>query len=88
MGEETLPNPTHETACIRCGRCVRTCPMSLMPLEVERAYKLGDTEMLEKLKVGICMECGSCEYNCPAKRPLVSTMRLSKQAVRAAKANK
>lgn len=88
FGEENLPKHNHETACIRCGRCVRTCPMSLMPLEVERAYKLGDTEMLEKLKVGICMECGSCEYNCPAKRPLVSTMRLSKQAVRAAKANK
>lgn len=88
FSDENLPKHNHETACIRCGRCVRTCPMSLMPLEVERAYKLGDTELLEKLKVGICMECGSCEYNCPAKRPLVSTMRLSKQAVRAAKANK
>lgn len=84
LGEENLPKHNHQTACIRCGRCVRACPMSLMPLEVERAYKQNDISALQSLKVGICMECGSCEYSCPAKRPLVSTMRLSKQAVRTA----
>lgn len=84
FGEENLPKHNHQTACIRCGRCVRACPMSLMPLEVERAYKQNDIPALQALKVSICMECGSCEYSCPAKRPLVSTMRLSKQAVRGA----
>lgn len=25
-----------ESACIRCGRCVRACPINLMPTEIEK----------------------------------------------------
>ena len=31
-----------ETACIRCGRCVRACPMGLMPSLIETAFKMKD----------------------------------------------
>lgn len=69
-------------ACIRCGRCVTSCPMNLMPLEVERALAADRAERLVRLSVLSCMECGCCAYGCPAKRPLVQSMRLAKQKVR------
>jgi len=70
------------TACIKCGRCVRHCPMSLMPVNTETAYNLNRPETLSQLKVGLCVECGCCSYSCPAKRPLVQIMQLSKGMLR------
>ncbi len=74
-----LPEPT---TCIRCGRCVRACPMNLMPLEFARAYALRDYDLLEKRRINICMECGCCSYVCPANRPLVENHKLAKAALR------
>jgi len=71
-----------ETACIRCGRCVRGCPTRLMPVEIETAYRHGKPERLEMYKVNLCLECGCCSYVCPAKRYLTQTMILSKQMLR------
>ena len=71
-----------ESVCIRCGRCVSKCPMRLMPLEIERAYRLKKPELLERHKVNMCVECGCCAYSCPAKRQLVQTMQLSKLMLR------
>ncbi len=73
------------SACIRCGRCVTTCPMNLMPLMVEQALAARDDDRLEQLSVMSCMECGCCSFGCPAKRPLVQSMRLAKQIVRGRK---
>lgn len=70
-----------ETACIRCGRCVRACPMSLMPAAIETAYKLEKTEELKALKVNLCIECGCCSYVCPAKRHLVVTNKMAKKMI-------
>jgi electron transport complex protein RnfC len=78
--DSKLPEPS---ACIRCGRCVRACPMKLMPLELETAYNLKNAERLEQLKVNLCMECGCCAFSCPASRPLVQNMKLSKIMLRA-----
>ncbi len=72
----------NETACIRCGSCVRACPFSLMPLEIERALKLEDGAKLEKLKVNLCMACGCCAFACPAHRDLVTTNNLAKKFLR------
>lgn len=70
------------TPCIRCGRCVAACPMSLMPLEFMRLYRLQDAEGLAHRGLPVCIECGSCAYACPANRPLVQTIRLGKQLLR------
>ena len=75
-------------ACIRCGRCVASCPMRLMPLSLERATLREDTEALTSLDVMNCMECGSCAFSCPAKRPLVQSIRLGKALLRAKGAKK
>lgn len=72
------------TACIRCGRCVQSCPMNLVPTAIAGAVKRNDAEALSKQGVMVCMECGSCAFNCPAHRPLVQTMRLGKSIVKSA----
>ncbi len=67
-----------QTNCIRCGRCIKACPLGLMPAALERAYDSGDRETLNKLKINLCMNCGSCSYVCPAKRDLAEKNQLAK----------
>lgn len=71
-----------ETDCIRCGKCVIACPMSLMPTNIVKAAKTKDVDMLKKVGVTVCMECGSCAFACPAGKPLVQHMRLAKSILR------
>ena len=72
-----------ESACIRCGRCVRHCPMNLMPAGLVRARKAENGALLDKLMVDLCIECGVCSYVCPAKIDLVASHRLAKPMLRA-----
>lgn len=81
-GKAAESKPT--TDCIRCGRCMRACPMNLTPAPVEFALKKSDPEELNALNVMYCMECGSCAFACPAGRPLTAAMRLAKNEVRKA----
>ncbi|MGN0676191.1 MAG: RnfABCDGE type electron transport complex subunit C, partial [Ruminococcus sp.] len=71
-----------ELACIRCGRCMRACPLDLMPMELDKAYKKRDAESLLKYKVNLCMNCGCCTYVCPSKRKLAETNQLAKAFLR------
>lgn len=71
-----------ETDCIRCGRCVVACPMSLMPTNIVRAAKAKDVDTLKHAGIMVCMECGSCAFACPAGKPLVQHMRLAKSILR------
>lgn len=70
-----------ETACIRCGKCVRACPVDLMPLEIAGAYNAKDVDELKALKVNLCIECGCCSYVCPARLPLVMNNRMAKRLI-------
>ncbi len=81
-GKEAQSKPV--TDCIRCGRCVRACPMSLTPAEVSFAIKNPKAEELSALNVMYCLECGSCAFVCPAGKPLTAVMRLAKNEVRKA----
>jgi electron transport complex protein RnfC len=83
--DATLPEPT---PCIRCGRCIEACPVNLMPTDLEHAYEQKNVEMLERLHIGVCMECGCCSYVCPARRNLVQANKLSKALVREKKVKK
>jgi electron transport complex protein RnfC len=79
--ENDLPEP-EPTNCIRCGSCTRACPLNLMPMRFETAYKAEDVKTLQKLKLSLCMSCGCCSYVCPANRPLVETNLLAKELLR------
>ena len=81
MGEKEATPPT-ETPCIRCGACINSCPFSLDPVAIAKAYKANDPEALSRLGIDICMECGCCSYVCPAKRNIVQRNKLAKTMLR------
>lgn len=70
-----------EAACIRCGRCADACPMGLEPFLLNRLYKAGDLDSLEKNAAQDCIECGCCLYSCPANIPLLDNIRQGKGMV-------
>ncbi len=63
---EAEPNP-----CIRCGSCVKACPMGLLPLEM--SARIRNEAYSEAIDLGLkdCIACGCCAYVCPSKIPLV-----------------
>ena len=77
----TLPDAS---ACIRCARCVSACPMGLAPVEIALSLEVKDAEELKVLHTDLCMECGSCSFVCPAKRPVAQTMKEAKDFLRKA----
>ena len=67
--------------CIRCAKCVTACPMNLEPHLLATASMKAMFELTENERITDCMECGSCSYVCPAKRPLLDYIRLGKSTV-------
>ena len=55
-----------------------------MPSIFADAYADKDVEKLNRFNVMQCMECGSCSYTCPARRPLALTNKLAKFMVKEA----
>lgn len=74
------------TACLRCGRCSRVCPLGLSPQLMQVAAQRKDYERYEKRLYGLeCIACGSCSYICPARRPLMQLFKTTKAEIMAAK---
>ncbi len=74
------------TACLRCGRCLPTCPAGLLPQMMAAAYEAGDLDRFEKKLYGMeCVLCGSCTFICPAKRPLTQMFRQAKAEIQTAR---
>lgn len=71
--------------CIRCGRCVKVCPMGLEPYLLQQLTELKRYDDAEGRRITDCVECGSCSYTCPSNRPLLDYIRLGKATVIAAK---
>ncbi len=70
------------SACINCASCASHCPMRLMPMFIERAVEAEDALEAKKLHALSCLECGCCAYVCPARRPLVTSMRRAKKMIK------
>ena len=78
------------TACIRCGRCVANCPVSLNPVNLAKAMEHPDEDVrfakLQEFSVGQCIECACCSYVCPAHKPLMEMNKQGKRFVKKYKA--
>ncbi|MDH4101318.1 MAG: electron transport complex subunit RsxC, partial [Nitrospirota bacterium] len=88
MAYELNPNESTIEACIRCGECVRHCPMMLNPSSLSIYGELDMLEDSEKGNVFDCIECGVCTFVCPAKRPLMHLIRYSKNLINAKRQKK
>jgi electron transport complex protein RnfC len=67
--------------CIRCGNCVDSCPLNLIPTLIESyagKERFKEAEILGALD---CIECGACSYVCPSKRPLVQMIKYAKLSI-------
>lgn len=67
--------------CIRCAKCVSACPMGLEPYLLAKLSAVSNWERCESEDIVSCIECGSCQFTCPAHRPLLDNIRLGKQTV-------
>lgn len=67
--------------CIRCAKCVGACPMGLEPYLLAKLSGAKNWERCESEDIVSCIECGSCQFTCPAHRPLLDNIRLGKQTV-------
>ena len=80
VGKETI------TACLRCGRCNRVCPLGLSPQLMQVAAQRKNYDRYENRLYGLeCIACGCCTYICPAKRPLMQLFKVTKAEIMAAK---
>jgi len=68
--------------CIKCGRCVRNCPMNLVPTRLAAYANSGKFSDFDEWGGQDCMECGCCVYVCPAKIPIVQLVKLGKLKLR------
>ncbi len=67
--------------CIRCAKCVETCPMGLEPYLLEKSVIVKNWELAENNHIMDCVECGVCQYVCPAHRSLLDYIRVGKNTV-------
>ena len=79
---EQAANP-HETSCLRCGRCIRACPMGLMPQKMKQLIDHRKWDKVDEIGMLDCIECGCCAYTCPSALPLVQSFKLGKKNVMA-----
>ncbi len=69
--------------CIRCGKCVETCPLKLSPVIIKDNLK--NPEALKKLNVQKCIECGACSFICPSGLKVREWVKLAKEKIKEVK---
>jgi Na+-translocating ferredoxin:NAD+ oxidoreductase subunit C len=68
-----------ESPCIRCGNCVRECASGLMPALINQASLKNLWQEAKDYGCMDCIECGLCNYVCPANRRIVQSVKRAKQ---------
>ena len=63
-----------EKPCIRCGKCVESCPMKLYPNELSLSAKAEKYHEAESLHATECAECGICSFVCPSQREVAESI--------------
>lgn len=73
------------TNCLNCGKCAMVCPEGLICAKIAHAADANDMEAFVKMHGMECIECGTCNYNCPANRNITQSVRTMKRKVQAAR---
>lgn len=73
------------TNCLNCGKCAQVCPEGLICAKIAQASAAGDMEGFVKMHGMECIECGTCNFNCPANRNITQSVRTMKRKVQAAR---
>jgi electron transport complex protein RnfC len=68
--------------CIRCGRCLESCPIFLNPQMMGSLARVERYEEMVDVHLNDCMLCGCCSYACPSNIPLSQLFALSKNHLR------
>jgi electron transport complex protein RnfC len=76
--EAIIPEPG---PCLRCGRCVDVCPMSLHPCIIVDYIDNLRFDDAERIGILDCIECGCCAYTCPVRRRLVHNLKFGKAEI-------
>jgi electron transport complex protein RnfC len=71
--------------CIRCGRCIKVCPMGLAPQRLYYHTREKFLDRAEEEHMLDCIECGCCAYVCPAKIRLGHHFKFAKSEIWARK---
>ncbi|MCR4614418.1 MAG: electron transport complex subunit RsxC [Bacteroidaceae bacterium] len=80
MNDQDAKRPEPQP-CIRCAKCVSACPMGLEPYLLSKLAEAHNWDRAEAEDIVSCIECGSCQFTCPANRPLLDYIRLGKSTV-------
>lgn len=67
--------------CMRCGSCMRACPMLLMPMYLSLSGFSGVKAFGKMFDISACTECGVCQYVCPAGIPILKNIRRMKDTL-------
>ncbi|MDD4808569.1 MAG: electron transport complex subunit RsxC [Bacilli bacterium] len=65
------------TECLRCGKCVKVCPVKLSPVLIRDS--LNNIDDLDSYNADRCIECGLCSYICPAKINIRQAVKIGKK---------
>ena len=68
--------------CVKCGDCVNKCPMNLVPALLNTYAKANDFDMLNKLNIMDCIECGICTYTCQCRNTITQNIKIAKARIR------
>ena len=75
-----IHSPLYQASpCIHCGKCVRACPLQLLPNQLYRSVEKGDMNTAKFYDIDLCNDCGCCTYVCPAKIPILQNIRVGKE---------
>lgn len=78
LSEEEITPVGAYRECINCGRCVKACPVNLVPGILSMYCAKDRFEEAAAQGLFTCIECGCCDYVCPSRRPMVHLFRHAK----------
>ena len=81
LGEDEVAE-SEEEACLRCGECIKNCPMGLTPALISISASYEKWDLAKTYGALDCIECGLCAYNCPANRNIVQAVKQAKTKIR------